>query len=41
MAVFLLNLMKMPTQKGEHSCECTELSLKLIEGIRLYLIYCH
>jgi len=28
MAVILLNLMKMTTQKGHHTCECTELSLK-------------
>ena len=25
--------MKIPTQKGEHSCTCTELSLKWLEGI--------
>ena len=25
--------MKIPTQKGEHSCKCTELSLKRKEGI--------
>ena len=25
---------KKPTQKGEHSCKCTELSLKQKEGIR-------
>jgi len=24
----VLKVMKMPTQKGEHSCKCTELSLK-------------
>ena len=24
--------MKIPTQKGEHSCKCTELSLKQKEG---------
>ena len=26
-------IMKIPTQKGEHSCKCTELSLKWKEGI--------
>ena len=25
--------MKIPTQKGEHSCKCTDLSLKQKEGI--------
>ena len=25
--------MQTPTQKGEHSCKCTELSLKRKEGI--------
>ena len=33
MAVFLLNIMNIPTQKGEHSCKCTELSLKRKEEI--------
>ena len=27
--------MKIPTQKEEHSCKCTELSLKWKEGIVL------
>jgi len=27
--------MKIPTQKGEHSCKCTELSLKRKSGITL------
>ena len=26
-------IIKIPTQKGEHSCKCTELSLKRKEGI--------
>jgi len=25
--VFFVKVMKIPTQKGEHSCKCTELSL--------------
>ena len=29
MVVFLLKIKKIPTQKGEHFCKCTELSLKL------------
>ena len=33
MAVFLLKVMKIPTQKGQHSCRCTELSLKRKYGI--------
>ena len=32
MVVFFLRLMKIPTQKGEHSSKCTELSLKRKEG---------
>ena len=32
MVVFFLKMMKIPTQKGEHSCKCTGLSLKQ-EGI--------
>jgi len=31
-------MMKIPTQKGEHSCKCTELSLKRKEGIG-YTVY--
>ena len=31
--VFFLKIMKIPTQKGEHSCKCTELSLKRNELI--------
>ena len=27
-------VMKIPTQKGEHSCKCTELSLKRENGIK-------
>jgi len=27
MVVSMLKVMKIPTQKGEHSCKCTELSL--------------
>jgi len=33
MVVFFLKIMKIPTQKGEHSCKCTELSLKRKEDI--------
>ena len=33
MVVFFLKITKIPTQKGEHSCKCTELSLKQKEGI--------
>jgi len=33
MVVFFLKIMKIPTQKGEHSCKCTELSLKQKEGM--------
>jgi len=32
MVVFFLKIMKIPTQKGEHLCKCTELSLKQKEG---------
>jgi len=28
MVVFFLKMLKIPTQRGEHSCKCTELSLK-------------
>ena len=28
MVVYLLKVMKISTQKGEHPCKCTELSLK-------------
>jgi len=31
----MLKVMKIPTQKGEHSCKCTELSLKRKSGITL------
>ena len=31
--VFLLKVMKIPTQKGQHPCKCTELSLKRKERI--------
>ena len=30
----MLTVMKLPTQKGEHLCKCTELSLKRKEGAR-------
>jgi len=30
----LLKVIKIPTQKGEHCCKCTELSLQRKEGIR-------
>ena len=33
MVVFFLKIMKISTQKGEHSCNSTELSLKQKEGI--------
>ena len=32
--------MKIPTQKGKHSCKCTELSLEQKEGIDLYREFC-
>ena len=32
---FTKKIMKIPTQKGEHSCKCTELSLKQKDGIRI------
>ena len=32
MVAFFLKIMKIPTQKGEHSCKCTELSLKPKRG---------
>jgi len=28
LVVFFLKIMKIPTQKGEHSCNCTEFSFK-------------
>ena len=28
-----LIIMKIPTQKGEHSCKCTELSIKQQDGV--------
>ena len=31
-------IMNISTQKGEHSCKCTELSLKQKEGIQINLI---
>ena len=37
MIVFFLKIMKIPTQKGEHSCKYTELSLKRYEGICVFL----
>ena len=33
--------MKIPTQKGEHSCKCTELSLKRKEGIGFCALLTH
>jgi len=33
MVVFFARMMKIPTQKGEHSSKCTELSFKRKEGI--------
>jgi len=33
MVVFRLKVRQMPTQKGDHSCKCRELSLKREEGI--------
>ena len=33
MVVFFVRMMKIPTQKGERSSKCTELSLKPKEGI--------
>ena len=32
MVAFFLKMMKIPTQKGEHPCKCTELSLKRKDG---------
>jgi len=31
--VFFLKIMKIPTQKRQYSCKCTELSLKRKEGM--------
>jgi len=33
MVVFFAKNNEIPTQKGEHSCKCTELSLKWKEGM--------
>ena len=35
MVVFFVKSNKIPIQKGEHSCKCTELFLKRKEGIEL------
>jgi len=32
-------IIKIPTQKGEHSCKCAELSLKRIEEIFIKIQY--
>ena len=40
MVVFFKNIMKIPTQKGENSCKCTELSLKRKEGIVCLTVLC-
>ena len=37
----LIKVMKIPTQKGEHSCKCTELSLKRKEGIGFCALLTH
>ena len=33
-----IHMVEIPTQKGEHSCKCTELSLKRKEGKALSLL---
>ena len=40
--VFFTQIIKLPTQKGEHSCKCTELSLKWKEGVvhvKIFVLY--
>ena len=38
MAVFFFKIIKIPTQKGEYSWKCTELSLKPKEGINVAVL---
>ena len=38
LAVFFFKIIKIPTQKGEHSCKCTELSPKRKEGINVAVL---